>query len=100
MSVKSAPLKAPCTKPKAIIAPKWIASCLPAVKPFAKFAVAPLSASLICIRSNEGAQLMFLKDVENQEGDGSYNERIAQMQELGFPVPQIWHLFAFKPRMT
>jgi alkylhydroperoxidase family enzyme len=43
---------------------------------------------------------MFLKDVEANEGDGSYRERIAQMREQGFPVPQIWHLFAFKPQMT
>jgi hypothetical protein len=43
---------------------------------------------------------MFLKDVENKEGDSGYNEKIAQMQALGFPIPQIWHLFAFKPKMT
>ena len=43
---------------------------------------------------------MFLKDVENKAGDGAYNEKIAQMKAQGFPVPQIWHLFAFKPRMT
>jgi alkylhydroperoxidase family enzyme len=43
---------------------------------------------------------MFLKDVENKEGDSGYNEKITQMKALGFPVPQIWHLFAFKPKMT
>jgi alkylhydroperoxidase family enzyme len=43
---------------------------------------------------------MFLKDVEEKEGDGSYSERIRAMHEQGYPVPQIWHLFAFKPKMT
>lgn len=43
---------------------------------------------------------MFLKDVEENPGDGSYRERIAGMRAQGFPVPQIWYLFAFKPQMT
>jgi alkylhydroperoxidase family enzyme len=43
---------------------------------------------------------MFLKDVQNKEGGGSYDERIARMKAQGLPVPEIWHLFAFKPEMT
>jgi hypothetical protein len=43
---------------------------------------------------------MFLKDVQNKEGDGNYNDKIAQMKAHGLPIPEIWHLFAFKPEMT
>jgi alkylhydroperoxidase family enzyme len=43
---------------------------------------------------------MFLKDVQSKEGDGKYNEKIAQMKAHGMPIPEIWHLFAFKPEMT
>lgn len=43
---------------------------------------------------------MFLKDVESHESDTHYGRLIRKMREAGSPVPQIWHLFAFKPRMT
>lgn len=41
---------------------------------------------------------MFLRDVEAHQGSGPMAERIATMRGQGLPVPQIWHLFAFKPR--
>jgi alkylhydroperoxidase family enzyme len=43
---------------------------------------------------------MFLKDVQNKEGDGNYTEKIKQMKAHNLPIPEIWHLFAFKPEMT
>jgi alkylhydroperoxidase family enzyme len=43
---------------------------------------------------------MFLHDVEAHEGTGSRAEAIAQMKGAGIPVPQIMHLFAFKPKRT
>ena len=43
---------------------------------------------------------MFLKDLENRVGDGRYDEKIAHMKSHGLPVPEIWYLFAFKPKMT
>jgi hypothetical protein len=43
---------------------------------------------------------MFLKEVESKRGESSYDEKIEAMQAQGFPVPEIWHLFAFKPEAT
>ena len=43
---------------------------------------------------------MYLPDVEQRRRDGPFAERIAAMQPQGLPVPQIWHLFAFKPDVT
>jgi alkylhydroperoxidase family enzyme len=43
---------------------------------------------------------MFLRDVESKPATGQIGERIAQVRAAGLPVPQIWHLFAFKPDMT
>jgi alkylhydroperoxidase family enzyme len=43
---------------------------------------------------------MFLKDVESHEGGGPRAESIKQMRAAGVPVPQIMHLFAFKPERT
>jgi alkylhydroperoxidase family enzyme len=43
---------------------------------------------------------MYLPDVEHAARDGAFAERIAAMQAQGLPVPQIWHLFAFKPDVT
>ena len=43
---------------------------------------------------------MFLRDVESNPATGPYAERIAAMLEAGAPVPQILHLFAFKPEAT
>lgn len=43
---------------------------------------------------------MYLKDVEAHESDSHYGRMIRMAREAGAPIPQIWHLFAFKPRMT
>ena len=43
---------------------------------------------------------MFLKDVENAAGGGSHAEAIQQLKAANLPVPQILHLFAFKPHRT
>jgi alkylhydroperoxidase family enzyme len=43
---------------------------------------------------------MYLSDVETNCAAGPYGERIAAARAQGMPVPQIWHLFAFKPAMT
>jgi alkylhydroperoxidase family enzyme len=43
---------------------------------------------------------MFLKDVESHKAGGPRGEAIAQMRAGGIPVPQIMHLFAFKPERT
>jgi hypothetical protein len=43
---------------------------------------------------------MYLPDVENHPAVGPFAERIAAARAAGTPIPQIWHLFAFKPEMT
>jgi hypothetical protein len=44
---------------------------------------------------------MFLPEVENnQERTGAYADLIRNMQKVGQPFPQIWHLFAYKPDIT
>ena len=43
---------------------------------------------------------MYLKDVEEFKGTGPRAEAIAGMQAAGVPVPQIMHMFAFKPDRT
>ena len=43
---------------------------------------------------------MYLKDVEGHAAEGPLGERIAGMKGQGLPVPQIWHLFAYKPDVT
>ena len=43
---------------------------------------------------------MFLPDVENHDGPGTRAELIRRMKAMGAPVPQILHLFAFKPERT
>jgi alkylhydroperoxidase family enzyme len=43
---------------------------------------------------------MYLKDVEAYEGVGARAEAIERMRAAGVPVPQIMHLFAFKPDST
>ncbi len=43
---------------------------------------------------------MYLPEVEGREPTGHYAESIAQLRGAGMPVPQIMHLFAFKPEMT
>lgn len=43
---------------------------------------------------------MFLPEVEQAEPKGAYSGTIAGMRAAGLPVPQIMHLFAFKPDRT
>ena len=43
---------------------------------------------------------MYLKDVEAFQGSSPRAELIGRMQAAGFPVPQIMHLFAYKPDRT
>lgn len=43
---------------------------------------------------------MYLPDVEGHTGEGAYAANIARAKSAGMPVPQIWHLFAFKPDRT
>jgi len=43
---------------------------------------------------------MFLPDVEQGEPRGSYAGPITAMRAAGVPVPQIMHLFAYKPERT
>ncbi len=43
---------------------------------------------------------MYLPQVEAFKGTGARAEAIEQMRAAGVPVPQIMHLFAFKPDRT
>lgn len=43
---------------------------------------------------------MFLSDVEHHEEPGPRTEAIRHMQAAGIPVPQIMHLFEYKPGRT
>ena len=43
---------------------------------------------------------MFLSEVEHANAQGSYAQRIAAMRDAGAVVPQIMHLFAYKPDRT
>lgn len=43
---------------------------------------------------------MYLQEVERAEPRGPHAEGIRQMGQAGVPVPQILHLFAYKPERT
>jgi alkylhydroperoxidase family enzyme len=43
---------------------------------------------------------MYLPEVESFDAPGPRGELIRQMKAAGFPVPQIFHLFAYKPDRT
>jgi alkylhydroperoxidase family enzyme len=43
---------------------------------------------------------MYLPDVEAHEDSGPRGDAIRAMRAVGVPVPQILHLFAFKPDRT
>jgi alkylhydroperoxidase family enzyme len=43
---------------------------------------------------------MYLADVESFDGPGRRSEMVKQMKAAGIPVPQIFHLLAFKPDRT
>ena len=42
---------------------------------------------------------MYLPEIEDHPAKGPLGERMAAMREQGLPIPQIWHLFAFKPQL-
>ncbi|HXG36978.1 MAG TPA: peroxidase [Dehalococcoidia bacterium] len=48
----------------------------------------------------EPLERMYLREVEEHQGLGRYAEMIKQMKGQGMPVPQLWHLFAYKPDRT
>jgi hypothetical protein len=43
---------------------------------------------------------MFLKDVESHHATEPHATMFTQMRAAGIPIPQILHLFAFKPDRT
>jgi alkylhydroperoxidase family enzyme len=43
---------------------------------------------------------MFLKDVESHHAAEPHATMFTQMRAAGIPIPQILHLFAFKPDRT
>lgn len=43
---------------------------------------------------------MYLPGVETHPTEGPVSQRMEAMQAAGMPIPQIWHLFAFKPAWT
>jgi alkylhydroperoxidase family enzyme len=43
---------------------------------------------------------MFLSEVEQRNPAGAYDRLINELREAGHPVPQIMHLFAYKPEQT
>lgn len=43
---------------------------------------------------------MYLNEVESAAPTGPYADVIDRLRSSGFPVPQIMHLFAFKPDRT
>jgi hypothetical protein len=43
---------------------------------------------------------MFLGEVEQGQPRGAYAHPITQLRAAGLPVPQIMHLFAYKPDRT
>ena len=43
---------------------------------------------------------MFLTDVEQADPKGPYARPIKEMRSAGLPVPQIMHLFSYKPDRT
>ena len=43
---------------------------------------------------------MYLHEVEAHESDGPRGQAIKQMRTAGMPIPQIMHLFAYKPDRT
>lgn len=43
---------------------------------------------------------MFLSEVEQKGPEGAYGHLIGKLRAAGDPVPQIMHLFAYKPDRT
>lgn len=51
------------------------------------------------MKARTATEPMFLHEVENGTGKGPYAKMIDMMRGSG-AMPQIFHLFAFKPEMT
>ena len=49
---------------------------------------------------HDGMHPMYLHSVEAKEPEGSYGETIGALRDAGRVVPQIMHLFAYKPDRT
>ena len=60
----------------------------------------PFLARLTVLHYNPRMKPMLLPDVERAEPKGPSGVKIVQLQAAGLPVPQIMHLFAFKPDRT
>ncbi len=43
---------------------------------------------------------LYLRDVANAEGGGPYAELITRLRAEKLPVPQLAHMFAYKPDQT
>ena len=43
---------------------------------------------------------MYLRDMENHVAHGPWGDAIQEMRQASVPIPQIMHLFAFKPDRT
>ena len=43
---------------------------------------------------------MYFSEIEEHQGEGAFADSLAGMRSQSIPVPQILHLFAFKPKMT
>lgn len=43
---------------------------------------------------------MYLTEVEQHEGSGAWADAIGRMKAAGGAIPQIWHLFNYKPERT
>ena len=43
---------------------------------------------------------MFLPEVEKNPQPGGYRDAIRTLETAGKEYPQIWHLFAFRPKAT
>jgi hypothetical protein len=46
--------------------------------------------------ANETMEPMFLKDVEDHQGDDNYTRAIQMMKNAGSEYPQILHMFSYK----
>jgi hypothetical protein len=60
----------------------------------------PVSADNARMTDRPPRAPMYLCDVEAHEGTGFRADAIRRVREAGRAVPQIWHLFAFKPDRT
>ena len=43
---------------------------------------------------------MYLPEIEQHEGTGPWADAIRRIKDSGGTIPQIWHLFNFKPERT